>query len=176
MLGIERVDKIGRLLVEFDRWAVHEMVLTPDKLKWYWEEFQKMPTLFSDMTRGDIANFVSVFTKPGTFYMEVYDSRHLVGLLYLTDLARVTDCDCHILFFDRKITDKVALCRYVVRWCFDYFKFHRMSATVPSIYHMTARLTKNIGFQLEGTRRQVALVGGKWVDELQYGLLASEMD
>lgn len=175
MLSIQRVDKVGHLLTEFDRWAVHEMVLTPEKLKLFWEEFQKMPTLFSDMTRGDMKHFVNTFLDSSSFYMEVYDAQKMVGILYLTDM-NAFDCTCHILFFDRAPHEKIALCRHVLRWCFQRFHFHRMSAQVPHIYSSLFRLTKRIGFKIEGKKRQVTLVGSKWVDEFQLGLLASEMD
>jgi len=175
MLSIERVDSIGHFLTEFDKWTVHEMILTPDKLQWYWEEFQKYPSLFSDLTKGQVDLFVNAMTAQGTFWMEVYDATKLVGLLYLTDLSMITDCTCHIMFFDRRLMEKVPLCRHVVRWCFSKFHLHRMSAVVPDIYHATVRLTRGVGFKQEGIKRDAALVGGKWINEIQFGLLAAEM-
>lgn len=176
MLGIERVPKIGHLLIEFGHLAVHEMVLTPRKIQWLWEECQKYPTLFSDLTKGDIRNFISFLETPGSYWMEVYDTRHLVGIIYVMNLDQITDCDCHMIFFDRKATDKVPLCRALVRWMFKEFRLHRLSAPVPAIYHATIRLVKNIGFKLEGTKRETLMIGGRWVDELQFGILEAEMD
>lgn len=176
MLGIERIHSVGRLLTRFDSWVVHEMLLDPDKMAWLWKECQKYPTLFSDLTRGSYENFLALFESPNTFWMEVYDGRNLVGLIYLMKLDQVTDVEVHVLFFDRMLADKVGLCREVARWIFKEFKPHRLSASMPVIYHAVIRLAKKIGFRVEGVRRESALLGGKWVDELQLGLLASELD
>lgn len=176
MLGIERVHSVGRVLIQFDQWIVCEMELDPDKTKWLWEECQKYPTLFSDLTRGSLDNFMGLLQAPHTFWMEVYDQRNLVGLIYLMGLDQVVDIEVHVLFFDRRTKDKIALCRALVRWVFQEFKPHRLSACMPVIYHAVIRLAKGVGFKIEGTRREAALLGGQWVDELQLGLLAKEMD
>lgn len=167
--------KTSRLLVKFDKWEMYEMVLTPPKVEWLWREHQKYPSLFSDLTRGNLDNFIAAMYAPNTFWTELYEGDTLIGLLYLVNMHQVIDCDCHVLFFDRKTKDKIALCREALRWVFKEFRFHRVSAQVPEIYHATLRLVKGIGFKQEGLRRETLLIGGKWVGEIQFGLLSSEM-
>lgn len=176
MLNIERISRVGDFLTQFDRWAVHEMILTPEKIKWLWDEVQKYPTLFSDLTRGDVEAFTSNVLSGNSFWVEVYDPEKLVGIMYLKDLDMVVDANVHIMFFDRKLREKSALCRHMIRWMFDKFRLHRVSTQMPSIYHATVHLTRLIGFKHEGTTREMLLIGGKWVDVLHFGLLATEMD
>lgn len=174
VLSRECSDYSGRVLVALDRWEVRELILTPAKIKEIWNKMQTCPTLFSDITRFDTENFSGLVTQANSFWMEVVEGQELVGLIYLTDLNWVIDCTVHIVFFDRKLSEKRQLCRKVIGFLFDTFNFHRMTATVPAIFFMTVRLATTLGFKKEGTKRQAHPMSGKWVDELQLGLLREE--
>ena len=176
MLSTERQPEVGNLLVDFDGWQVHEMLLTPAKVEVLWQMFKRFPTLFSDLTAGDKDNFVAMLSQPHTFWMEVYEDDKMIGLLYLMHLDQVIDADVHILFFDRQTNNKIALCREVLRWVFKRFRMHRVSSSVPDIYYATIRLAEKVGMKREGVRRESILLGGKWCDEIQFGLLATELD
>lgn len=170
-------------VLEFERWRVVEMQLTPEKLKWLWEEMNRYRTLFSDLTRGDVSNFYDLITSPNSLWLEIYEDlapvslqHKMIGIAYWTGMQNLMDADAHLIFFDRKPAEKADLCREIIRWFFKHNpEFHRMSATLPHIYHATIRLAKKIGFKIEGRRRQSQLMGGRRIDEVMLGLLASEV-
>lgn len=176
MLCAQRDSEVGNLLLEFDQWQVREMVLTPTKVDALWMEFQKYPTLFSDLTAGNYENFVRMLSQPDSFWVEVWDGDVLVGLLYAMELSQIIDAEVHILFFDRKTNNKIALCREMLRWLFRHFRLHRITSQIPDIYHATIRLAERTGMKREGVRRESILIGGQWRDQILFGLLASELD
>lgn len=175
MLGIERISKVGRLLVQFDRWAVHEMVLTKEKFDWLWEESRQYPSLYSSLDDHWKLSLAHKVTEPRSLWYEVYEPDRLIGLIYINDIS-VINAEFHVYFFDRKVKEKVPLCREMIRYLFQTYHFHRLSMDVPAIYHATIRMAKSIGFRPEGKRRSWGLLGGKWVDYMMFGLLAEEMD
>jgi RimJ/RimL family protein N-acetyltransferase len=107
--------------------------------------------------------------------MEVWDDERFRGIMYLTDIQAGVDARVHIVFFDRKVGDKVAVCNATLRWVFDTFRFHRLTAVMPNIYFSTLLLAKKCGFKPEGLRREVFLMGGKWVNESILGLFPQEI-
>lgn len=151
--------------------------MTLDKIRWLWSETGRYRTLFNDLTRGDVNNFYTVMTLPDSFWLDILDDQdHLVGMIYWTDLAQMIDANAHMMFFDRKPAEKVELCKAVAKWFFSYFpQCNRMTATLPEIYHVTIRLTRKIGFIEEGRKRKSQLMGGRFIDEVILGLLASEI-
>ena len=167
---------LGRLLVEDGQWKAHEMVMTPEKTAWLWNEMKKYRTLFSDFTRGDIQNFTDLIMLKDSFWIEVLDSsERTIGIIYWTGMNRIIDADVHLMFFDRRPAEKVNLCKLVAKWFFDNNpQYNRMTATLPVIYHATIRLAGKIGFRREGKKRESQMMGTKMVDELIFGLLAKE--
>lgn len=165
-----------QVVAQNDRWMAVELALTPEKTKWLWTEMNKYRTLFSDMTRGKPENFYELISQHDSVWLEVLDGDETVGIIYWTGMAKMMDADVHLMFFDHRLTDKADLCRDVGRWFFrEYPQFHRMTATLPHIYHATIRLAEKIGFKFEGRKRQSLLMGGKLVDEVTLGLLAEEL-
>lgn len=151
------------------------MLFDREKLSWLWEQSSRYSTLFTDLTRGNEENFVNLVTAPNTYWMEIWEGDEVIGLFYLTDIQPAVDCTMHILFFDRKPAEKFDLCQAAMAYVARKFYFHRMSAQVPAIYHATIRLVERLGLTLEGRRTEVYLMGGNWIDELMYGILASEI-
>lgn len=164
------------LIAEFDRWKVQEMLMTPEKVAWLWEEMHKYRSLFSTLTENDLRNFTAIMALPDTLWTEAIDEdENIIGILYVTDLARTIDCEVHIMFFDRKPAEKVHLCKQALAWVFERYPLRRMTATIPSIYYRTIKLAKNIGFKEEGRKRESQLLGNKWVDEVILGILRHEV-
>ena len=177
VLRSQRRGDLGRLLVDGGQWQVYELELTLEKTKWLWEQMQRYRTLFSDFTRGDVQNFYDLISLRDSYWAEVVDEQgQTVGMIYWTGMSKIIDADVHLMFFDRKPAEKVALCKDVAKWFFGEFpQYHRMTATLPIIYHATIRLAGHIGFRREGRKRQSQMMGGKKVDELIFGLLSSEI-
>lgn len=166
----------ARCILEYDRWKVYELALDLEKLKWLWDEMQKYRTLFSDFTRGSPENFYAVVKLEDSLWLEIKEGEVTVGIGYWTNLSNVLDPEVHLMFFDRKPAEKVALCKEVLKWFFKEFPgATRMTAVLPEIYHATIRLARRIGFKFEGKKRRSQLMGGKFVDEVILGLLVEEL-
>lgn len=165
------------LIAVVDNLAVRELIFTPEKISWLWAEMAKYRTLFNDYTRGKYENYVNLITLPDSYWMEVIDIRTgiTVGIMYLTDLGQIISPTAHILFFDRKLADKVAICREALRHVAAKFPLHRFTAVVPEIYHATIRMALKLGFKREGLMIESQYIGGKWVNEVILGLQASEV-
>lgn len=177
MLIGERSTGDSDILVQHDRWWVRELILTPEKLQFLWDEESKFRSLFSDLTRGDFDNYLAVYMDPNSIWVEVMDGPQTVGIICWMGMQTVIDVEAHITFFDRRPAEKLELCKKLARWFFEKNpQVHRMSASIPIIYHATIRLAEHIGFKREGLKRQSQLLGGKRIDEVLLGLLATEMD
>jgi ribosomal-protein-alanine N-acetyltransferase len=59
----------------------------------------------------------------------------------------------------------------VLRYGFEQLNLHRIEAEVEPQNLASGKLLRNIGFQFEGTRRQVARRGARFVDLEYYGVL-----
>lgn len=168
---------LGRLIVETSRWGVYEMVFTPDRIAWLGEQLQRYPSLTTDPTKQDPDNLYRSVTSRQAYWTEVWDNEtnRPAGVLYMTDIQPGVEATVHPVFFDRKLSEKAEICIAALQWAKRQFMLHRFKAELPEIYFATVRLAKRIGFTLEGTRREVYLIEGRWVDELVFGLLTSEM-
>jgi RimJ/RimL family protein N-acetyltransferase len=76
---------------------------------------------------------------------------------------------------DRDLSNKVPVCKAIVRWLFATFPFQRITVQVPTIYMAPVRLVNQLGFKREGKKRQAVLISGKWVDVFILGLVRPEV-
>jgi RimJ/RimL family protein N-acetyltransferase len=149
--------------------------LTPQKIASLWDKLKRFRTLFSDLTRGDVVNFVNFVTSSDTFWLEILESERLVGIVVLEGMGKVIDVEAHVLFMDRDLSNKVPVCKAIVRWLFATFPFQRITVQVPTIYMAPVRLVNQLGFKREGKKRQAVLISGKWVDVFILGLVRPEV-
>jgi RimJ/RimL family protein N-acetyltransferase len=163
-------------LIQLDRWEVDHLRLSWEKVDQLWQMLRKRKTLFSDLTRDDFLNFVQAISSPNSVWLEVREQGVVVGLIYFSEMHKVVDCTGHMVFFDRRPAEKLDLCRAVVKWMFDSFPLHRMTVTPPVVYHATSRLLGRLGFTREGSMRQAVLLGGKWIDQLIFGITREEVE
>lgn len=164
------------LIAEYDHWRVRHLELTPEKIQFIRERFEATRAMYSDLTMGDPLLFDIILFNRDAFWMEVVDENDIVvGLIYLTNTQWLIDADVHIVFFDRKLSEKAPLCELVIKWLFTNFVYRRLTAVIPSIYFVTIRLAKKLGFKEEGIKRESQLIGNRWVDETMLGILRSEV-
>ena len=163
-------------ILSVERWQVKEMVLSWGKVAALWELMGRFTTLFSDLTRGDFQNFFNVLTQQRTLWFEIWEGEDLVGMLWLTDMDLTVDASAHMAFFDRKPAEKKAVVAALIRWVFERYPFHRMSVSVPRMYHATHRLVEGLGFRREGTKQEAVMIHGKWDDLKLYGLLRAQLE
>lgn len=163
-------------VVEFDKWKVKPLILSEEKVVWLWNEMHRFKSLFSTLTINDTQNFTNVLTQADSLWWEVEDDEgNTVGLLSITDLHRVIDCEVHMMFFDARPHEKVQLVKLLIKYVFEHYPLRRMTVTIPSFYHSTIRLVRKLGFKEEGCKVQSQIIGNKWVDEMIFGLLRQEV-
>lgn len=161
-------------ILQVDKWEVKEMVLSWEKVDTLWDMMKKFTTLFSDLTRNDFTNFFKVITQQQTLWFEIWEGEQLVGLLWLTDMELTVDASAHMAFFDRRPAEKEPVVRELIKWVFAHYPMHRISVSVPRMYHGTHRLVEKLGFKREGTKREAVMIHGTWDDLKLYGLIRSQ--
>lgn len=167
---------VAEPIVTVGDWTVCPLTLTQEKINGLWVMLQRYKTLFSDLTRGDTDNFVRTLGARSTMWFEVRKHGVIVGIIWFGDMWQVTDCTGHMVFFDRAPAEKLELCKAVVRWMFDNFPLQRMTVMPPEIYWAIGRLLPRLGFRREGCKREAILIGGKWVNQLIFGITRSEAE
>ncbi|KAK2616554.1 hypothetical protein QQS21_000597 [Conoideocrella luteorostrata] len=65
---------------------------------------------------------------------------------------------------------------WIIDWGFRHAGLHTISIVTYSYNDRAAHLYRELGFQLEGRRRQVAWFDRKWYDELWFGITESEWE
>ncbi len=165
-------------ILEVDGWKVREMVIDKNKMLALWTTFQQYQTLFSDLARGDFNNFYRVLLLPNTLWFEIWDKadEQIIGVLWVTDLEQIVDANAHCVYFDRMPAQKDNVTRELIWWLFRHFPLHRLTAKPAAIYHATIRLMERIGFKKEGRVRESVLIGGKWNDQIIYGITRPEVE
>lgn len=53
------------------------------------------------------------------------------------------------------------------------YNFHRIEAHIQPRNYKSIHLIERLGFELEGTAREYAYIGGKWLNHLQYSFICS---
>lgn len=176
LLSSERSTEVSNILITSGPWRVRELELSPGKAESLWEELKKYRTLFSDFTRNHRELFFNLLQDPFSFWLEVLaEDDSTLGIMYVTGLDQLTDASLHLMFFDRKPTEKSELVKEMIELIFERFpSLNRLSASLPDIYHATIRLAKRSGMVEEGIRRKSTLIGGQLRDEIMLGILAEE--
>lgn len=64
--------------------------------------------------------------------------------------------------------------KILINYCFKKLKFHKVYADTNPDNLASQRVLHKLGFKLEGRIRERRIVNGKWIDEMDYGLLKSE--
>jgi [ribosomal protein S5]-alanine N-acetyltransferase len=60
----------------------------------------------------------------------------------------------------------------VVRWGFEELRLHRVDAMVVDGNGASVRVLEHLGFRPEGVRREAARTAGRYLDLLEFGMLA----
>lgn len=176
MLSGERDIEVDSYLISHGPWKVRELPLDAVKAAWLWEKVQTFKTIYSDLIPDKATAFAAMLQNPFSFWLEIVGEEGPVGLFYVDGLDQVVDANIHLLFYDRKLGDKSELIKEMIELVFRRFPgLHRLTAALPDIYFGTKRLALRSGLKPEGVKRQALLIGGRWVDEALYGVLAHEV-
>lgn len=162
------------------RFEVRHMSMTWPKLRLIWEQLQQFRTLFSDLTKGDLDNFLRYVGQESTLWLEIWEAKRpktapeLIGLFMCENLHRIVDIDAHVLFFDRDVAGRTSVCKAIVAWLFATLPIQRITVQPSQLAYAAIRLVRNMGFKQEGKKRQALLLGGKWIDVYIFGLTRQE--
>ncbi len=122
-----------------------------------------------------------VMGDPGTrmFAIEQLSTARLLGacgLCYIDFFNRSADFSIYIgaddLYIDEVFAPDAA--RVMIRYGFGELNLHRLWSEIYDIDEPKAAFFKKLGFHLDGRHRQTHWTGGKWVDSLYWGLLATD--
>lgn len=131
---------------------------------------------------------------------EAWRGDELLGILGADRLTKY-EGTCHFVFFDRKLSDKVDLCRGLMGWCFGHLGLRMLRIEIPTYARVLARFARRkLGFrwEVDGSRvftrapnvgpfneaeaelasrkYQVTLYEGRWHDHLLLSLTKEEFD
>ena len=78
----------------------------------------------------------------------------LVGVGLFNHVSYGRDAQCHFVFFDRRLADKVTLCKAAMADAFQRFDLEALRLEVPTYAHALALWArKKLGFRYEAERR-----------------------
>lgn len=165
------------VIIEDGDFTVREMILTLDKLGQFWGIISKFRTLFSDLTKNDMSNFLRFVTESNSMWLEVWRKDEWVGIVCLTNLYKVIDTDAHLIFWDHQLKDKVPICKKIMQWTFKTFPLQRITVEIPKFYYSTTRLVEqDLGFKFEGEKRNAVLIEGRWANVRLFGITRADME
>ena len=163
-------------ILESGKYSVRLMPLTWPRVFSLWDKLKRFRTLFSDLTQGDLKNFVAYLLNKDTMWLEITEDDRLAGIVVLEDLSKVIDAEAHVLFMDRDLANKVPVCKAIIKWIFSVLPLQRLTVQIPTIYMGPVRLVNELGFHREGKKRRAVLISGKWVDVFILGLTRPEAE
>jgi hypothetical protein len=171
----KRSGKDRSFLIQTSSWIAQDLELTEEKVDWLWQEFSLCRTMLNDFSRNKDTLVNALFSE-SMYWIEVVNvTGNIVGIISL-DVAKLVDGSLNFFFFDRQVANKVEICSLIIDHLFRAFPgLHRITVVIPDIYHATSRLLKRLRFHREGMIRESQLIGGKWVNEVIHGILASEV-
>ncbi len=162
---------------------VSKMILTIPELKRFYDKAKQFPVLFGRELK-DEQDFIDQFIvydannepiSTGLFFKDEVEGE-LVGMHYLTNIC-YREADAHFAFFDRRFRGRSELVKAVMGYVFHTWRLHRLNVNIPC-YAGTAvhKFVSDLGFKLEGRKRQASFYKGQRFDVLLYGILRSELN
>jgi RimJ/RimL family protein N-acetyltransferase len=159
--------------------VVRPTELSVGRLKFLWDNLKKYDVLFNDWVRGDFKAFVNHFvvqvdgepTAAGLMW-DVDD----VGMFLLNEIRPEISGTAHFTFWDEKFRGREILCRQMLEYVFETYKFKRIETRVALYARSALAATERIGFIQEGRLRSCVLYKGKWFDVNVYSILPEDLD
>ena len=162
----------GELTSEDIRNLIKPLVLNTNKMDVIWSRIQNIPYIFDDFNRGYREKFFGMFYSPDTVAYEIGD----FGLIYFTNVCPPINAVAHVVFWDRKFTNRTPIFRKLCEDIFNDYFVHRISSIVPTFNRAAIIFAKRAGFHLEAVHREIILSLGKWHDAAILGLLRRDLN
>lgn len=153
--------------------------LSFERIRFLWDKLKEFEVLFNDHFQHDFKKFADAFVLqidgepvPTGLIWDIDD----VGIVYLTDMVAEANALIHFLFWDRRWRGREELCRTMIRYIFDRYRFHKLTWQVPLYAFHTMAAVERIGFTLDGRIRDDVRYKGQWFDVNYYSVLEGELD
>lgn len=160
---------------------VRPLIFTTDNILKFWEKAKAFPSLYGRQILDDPQSFINIFMRTGpdgqfTLNGLLWVIDDFAGVFYLSDIEydRETPVDAlvHYTFFDRRHKGRIPLCRAMLKYVFETFKFRRLSINIPNYSKEQARhFAVDVGFHYEGKKLKAAFYKDDWFDVNLYGIL-----
>lgn len=150
----------------------------------FWEEASKFPRIFNTIPTANAPEFLDAFFKWDEVRQQaVCDSLlwvvdDFVGVFSLTNIYHPDDALMHFTFFDKRIRGREELVREMIKYVFDSYGFHRLSAELPAYASKVVLkfITDKVGLNLEGRKKKAIQLNGDRADILLYGITKEEVE
>lgn len=152
--------------------GVKPLVLTPEKLEKLWAQFNSIPGIFDDYSKGNYKLFLQRFADPNSFWVETVDE---VGILYATEVRPGLSANCHFTFFDSILRGREELVLSCLRWLCNVANLRKINVWIPDFARVLGRFLGRIGFREEGTIRRWSFSKGRLFDIIAYGITNEEV-
>lgn len=173
-----------KIIAKASNFETERLYMRPFKLsdaaqciKLNWKDEKNKPIKKIDQAKKYLK---SITKKYDGYYLGVFlkQTNELIGDLEL----------CHLNWFDGQAGEicygvgpdyegkgyATEAAKGLIDYCFTKLNFHKVTADTDPDNLASQRVLEKLGFKLEGRLRDRQLINGKWVDELDYGLLKSE--
>ena len=163
---------------------VRPLIFTEENIIKFWECAKAFPSLYGKQILSDPESFANIFMRMnnnGEYELNglLWVIDDFVGVFYLSDIEYDRDipinANVHYTFFDRRHRGRKNLCKTMVEYVFNRYKFRRLSIEIPNYSKdATRHFALDIGFHYEGKRRKAAKYKDDWFDVNLYGVLSEE--
>ena len=152
--------------------------LSPKKISSLWNEFKSHDVLFTDYTAGKLEPFLHSLINPRSVWVEIFDIEEdkAIGIMMATSILPNFDAEGHFTIWNGRASGKELVVLKSIKWIFDRYNLHRMTAPVPGYQKGVIRFIKRLGFEHEGEKRESVLMGDRWIGLVQFGMTRSELE
>lgn len=160
------------------------LILRPFNLKDA-EQYTQLGGGIGDATKG-VTNikkakaFIKNSWGKDSYYLGIFlkETNELIGEFELCHMSWWGDTAGEIGYFIKKENRgkgyATESCKLIINYGFDKLKFRKIYADTDADNLISQKLLKKLGFKVEGVIREKNLVHGKWMNEIDFGLLKSE--
>lgn len=157
--------------------SVYPFTLTDEAAVKFYNQAKKFPKIFNKIPTDTIDGFLDSFFKwdpirheasaEGLFW--VVDD--FVGVFSLTNIYHPDDALMHFTFFDQRIRGRGPLVKRMIKYVFDTYCFHRLSAEIPATASKVVFkfLNKDVGLAIEGRKHKAIEYNNDRADLILYG-------
>lgn len=153
--------------------------LSFDRLKFIWNKCREFKILFNDFVDGNFEAFVNHFVQSdsdGLTAAGIIFAVDDVGLFILNDIRPAYSASIHYLFWDKRFRGREELCRRMIKYVFEEYKFRRLETRVPLVAQPAIQAATRIGLVREGRLRKAMLYKGEWVDMNLYSMIPEDFE